>query len=569
MDTPITTTNCRMVHGLLLTDKENTYSAVVANIKDVTTNESKLWIVRSPVRPVWVTRKALRKHQDKRLCVPECEVDQFQCPEHQVPAVLQKALYGYSRQNAWRSMLLDSPYVYGADVSPVVIYAKQLKDQCPRGVGQYKIGHLDIETSVCGGNEVILISYTNYDGTVYQGVLQSFLQGQDPKIIEERFKSKLVEFRDKLLPVAQKVLDKFQWKYEQYVAEDELSLIRWIFKIIHREKPDFVGIWNMGFDVPYLINRIRSYNIFPETIMCHPDVPMDLWVCEYREDTKDVEHFTDKWDWFRCSGYTQFIDSMCLYSRLRKVVGREISYTLQYIASKNIGTGKLEFGDNDTHFTMQTQRFLDYGVYNIFDSVVLFIMERVNDDIPNMMNLADCSELQCFARQTLMLKDAFYIYCRERGLVMGTVSKSTAKEWDDRIHNIGGAVLDPERAKGTGVPILQESNNISKLHRLVFDLDVTAISQWPARQQCCVYNLLNCWKSLKPKRLQHKDETCLNVIVKNVWDRWVISSRDPNRIGFNDQSNRSYLDKRYDLGKQEAPWFLTRVMIWSVLYGNV
>ena len=79
--------------------------------------------------------------------------------------------------------------------------------------------------------------------------------------------------------------------------------------------------------------------------MAHPDVPKQYRYASYKEDISKTDHFTDKWHWMSITGYSQFLDSMCLYARLRKVSGREVSYKLDDIANKELGQGKLHFGE--------------------------------------------------------------------------------------------------------------------------------------------------------------------------------------------------------------------------------
>jgi DNA polymerase elongation subunit (family B) len=465
------TTNCRMVH-CVAQSKDGT-SHLVANIKDVNTNESKLLILREPVRPFWITKKGYQTHKDKKLCVPDYQLVEHVCPEHKMTRALHKALGWAPSKELFRAILLDSPYVYGADIGVSVIYKKQLRDACAKDITAYNIGALDIETSVCGGEEVILISYIAPSGDIYQAILKSFMGDHHPNEIDKMFKEKIAGVREQFLPPVQGIFDKLEWKTHYFIHTSEVALIQWIFDAIHKTKPDFITIWNMGFDIPYLLKRLKFHNIDTAQMLCHPEVPNDLRVCFYKDDERDVEHFTDKWHWFSLSGYTQFIDAQALYSRLRKVIGRESSYALQYIASKILGTGKLEFGETDTHFSMQTKHFIDYAVYNIFDSILLRMLELVNCDILNMMNLIDVSDLRDFSRQTVQLRNSFYDYCRKLNMVTASIGSPATKEWDDQINNVGGGVLDPMLVRGTGVVALQESDEETKLHRLVADFDAT------------------------------------------------------------------------------------------------
>ena len=92
-----------------------------------------------------------------------------------------------------------------------------------------------------------------------------------------------------------------------HIADTELSEITWIFDRIHERKTDFIGIWNMGHDIPKIIERITALGGDPAEIMCHPDVPKQYRYCKWYQDHSDVQHFTDKWHWMNLTGYSQFL----------------------------------------------------------------------------------------------------------------------------------------------------------------------------------------------------------------------------------------------------------------------
>ena len=66
-------------------------------------------------------------------------------------------------------------------------------------------------------------------------------------------------------------LDKYEYNILFYDEKDEIKLIQDLFIAINTYKPDFVLAWNMAFDIPYIIERIKRLGYTPEEIMCHPD----------------------------------------------------------------------------------------------------------------------------------------------------------------------------------------------------------------------------------------------------------------------------------------------------------
>ncbi len=399
-------------------------------------------------------------------------------PEPELAVELSKRL-GYHKH--WRSVrqLCDSPYVHGADIDVRAIYKRQLAIDCPKVPTHYSTGFLDIEASVCGGEEINLITYVDTDSrTVCTAALQSFMADHTVDKIRAIFDTKLKELRGKLNAKARSLLDAKPYVFKFRVFEDERDLIRSIFSAIHKFKPDFVGIWNEHYDIPKILSRMEYFNMDPCEVMCHPDVPKELRYVKYKYSEKKTDHITDKWPWLEVSGYTQFLDSMCLYSRLRIVKGREVSYALKYIATKILGAGKLDFGEAD-HYVMQTEHFDQYCVYNAVDAMLLDLMEGTHNDISQLTALIGSALLKDFNHQTTMILYFFYDYCRSHKLVPGsTGSSSMRQKGDEKIVNIGGNVLSPLLVKDAGVPILEGSDIETKLQLFVLDSD--AASMYPS-----------------------------------------------------------------------------------------
>ena len=273
------------------------------------------------------------------------------------------------------------------------------------------------------------------------------------------------------------------------ILEDEVSLIKWVFDNIHACRPDFVTIWNIAYDIPYILDRLAFRGIDPCDVLCSPDIPKKYRVCKWRED-KSGEHITDNWSWLHLTDYTRYIDAMCCYGRIRKAQTREPSYTLNAIGDKELGTGKLEFNENSDHHIMQREHKVEYTVYNIVDVVLLRTLELKNNDIRTMMMLIGDSMPEDFSKQSVMLKNSFFVYLDPLGGVPGSVGERLDDPWDKYIFNKGGQVLSPDLTNGTGVSILTDSDAISYVHKLVCDIDVS--SMYPS-----LMSALNCTRETK------------------------------------------------------------------------
>ena len=104
-------------------------------------------------------------------------------------------------------------------------------------------------------------------------------------------------------------------KYKQFFYTDEKKMLVHLFQLINQLKLDFIAVWNISFDIPYLIERLTRLGLDPKEVMCHPDFPAK--VCYFKKDDRNFE-IKNKNDTMVLSSYTNFIDQMELYAANRK-----------------------------------------------------------------------------------------------------------------------------------------------------------------------------------------------------------------------------------------------------------
>lgn len=468
------------IHKYIHSDyvRNSTDDVVIVSEKNVETGKKRFNFIKNPERPVWITQPAKQVYADKREFEHERNLDRYSIKNVEMLNKLKELLHqGYGGYTSLKK-LCDSPYVYGADVDVQCLvkmaYAKQHQDV----VVDYTVGSLDIETSVLGGKEVILITFIDDKRNIYTAVYEPFLQGVSLDDATKVVHEKLNLFYQQLPKKLSDNIKANPFKLNFFGSNNELEIIDWIFKKIHESEIDFVTIWNMGYDIPYLLDRIKFRQGNELDIMAHPDIPKRYKRVEWRADTAKIAHITDRWDWFTTTGHVQFIDAMCLYSRIRKVKGRDISYKLDYISKLILGIGKLDIGNTNNHAILQETAFPAYIAYNIVDVILMILMEDVNEDVATLCSLIGNSKLSDFNKQTVQLKNMFYEYCRSKKCVPGTVGSKMMMWYDKLIPSSGGAVLSPLRARNTGVAILEESDIPTALHKGVLDIDVS--SQYPS-----------------------------------------------------------------------------------------
>ena len=472
--------NCAFLNAVYIPPEQNYHGhdAIVASVKDVNTGETKLQIIKDPHTQVYVMREGLRMYDHKREYARKSDCDMYITTYKEQYGLLAHVL-GIRQGDEFftKRAVQASPYAFGWDIDPLVRLKCDYLDTCKVSATKLKIGMLDIETSVLGDEQILCISICNWtDREVHCFILNDpwlRMDNSEIKKLQDRVDVEYPKFVDGLNSKARKLWDEKPIKPVFHLCKDERELLVETFKYYHSCKFDFMGVWNMGFDLPYIIKRAEFRRLNLAELFCHPDVPSEFKMCVWKEDKSKVDHFTDVWHWLYAPGYTTIYDAMCLYSRLRKVKGRDVFYTLDYIGNKIIGAGKMHFGANESHYLMQTNDKIGYCVYNTLDVVIPALMDAITYDVASMLELSDCSNLCDFSKQTVQLKAQFFRYLSGLGCIPGSVAGSIKAEYDEVIGNIGGAVLNPTLMKVKGVPCLKETSLRSSIYRLAADLDVS------------------------------------------------------------------------------------------------
>lgn len=469
------------IHGITI--KKDNSTIIVVNEHDENHN-SKLKYYINPTRRVWVTKSEFRNHNMLKESEQIPKLDEIITTDRDMPITLEYALAPHGRKPyRIRSMfeLNRSPYTYGTDISTQTLIKRAYNKKCGNIPMQLKFGTLDIETDMLGKGDIINIGYIdNATKTIYMTYKASKFQEPDQRdkdvTLDDIVSNTKSILGNELQKLRKDVYDKVKTEYTQvlYAAKSEEDLIRWSFDKIHMCKPDMCGIWNIGFDIPYILERLVLLGIPATEIFCHPDVKEQYKHVYYKEDKSKQEHKVDRWHQMYASGYTRFVDFMQLYGRLRKVYGREISYALDYISEKILGVKKYEIIPGATHNKLQRERYKDYCTYNIIDTILLDLMEELNDDIGSMLGLIANSPLDSFSKQTVMLKDSFFDYCVDNGLVSGSTSGKNLFPYHSEFGELaGGGVLSPNLALDVGTFALKHNPTLrTNLCRFVLDLDV-------------------------------------------------------------------------------------------------
>lgn len=455
-----------------------------------------LRLLHDPVRPFWTTKPEYRDHLFKKEFEDLLHLDVHYCNDSQLEVAVSEALgipLGF-RPPVLRQ-LCASPYVYGADIDTQTIIRQMYNKNIPAGhLPKSTIGGLDIEAEpvamISKTGRINLITFIHED-QIYTTALREFCRIWNTKQTDHRPAIEEDCIRVIMDMIGVLITDN-NFHLHFRILDTEIDMIKWIWSKVHQHKTDYIGIWNEGYDLPKILERIEAAGCSPADVLSHPAIPVPYRFAKFTEDQSTIiQHFTDKWHWFSYAGYSQFMDAMCLYARLRKVSGRESSYALDEIANKEIKKKKLHFDAITNHWYIQQYRFLEYIAYNINDVILMILMEHQNNDMSTAANLSGSSTIEHFNRQTVMVRDGAYNYGRHLGRIPASAGPSMLSTFDQLLPKAGGAVLPPNKAVGVGIPATYEYTDTTLVSILTNDLDE---QRRPLVWKHTSENPLNCWK---------------------------------------------------------------------------
>jgi DNA polymerase elongation subunit (family B) len=185
-----------------------------------------------------------------------------------------------------------------------------------------------------------------------------------------------------------------------HIFDNERNLLSSFLNYYEGVMPTILTGWNIDFfDIPYLYNRIR--NVLGENNAKRLSTIGQTFWSPYRE----------RWSF----GGVSILDYLKLYKTYTYTL--ESSYTLNYIATKELGRGKIEYAGNlDELFETDLEKFIEY---NIVDVELVVAMD-------NKLKFVDLCRAICHAGfvpyedymfSSKYLEGACLAYLKKKGLV--------------------------------------------------------------------------------------------------------------------------------------------------------
>ncbi len=200
--------------------------------------------------------------------------------------------------------------------------------------------------------------------------------------------------------------------------EEEIELIADVFGFINSRKPNFMFIWNMRFDIQYLLYRIRALGYDPSSIMCHND--FDNKRCSFKVD-RSTFLLEKQYDYFYCSSYTQYICQMRLYASIRKSQHKLRSVKLNAIADRELKDKKVEYPAETNMMHFPYIDWMKFIIYNIKDVLLQVGIERRTNDAKTyyMRSHVNLTPYNKIFKETHLLRNVREKYFEKEGWVQG------------------------------------------------------------------------------------------------------------------------------------------------------
>lgn len=285
-------------------------------------------------------------------------------------------------------------------------------------------------------------------------------------------------------------------QYRIYMYDDELKMIRDVFKLVNTLKRDFLLFWNMQFDMEFTIARIIELGADPIDVMCHNDFPIKELYYYKDKDNFDV---ANKGDYMRISAYTTYLDQMIMYAGNRKGQGERRSYALNYVAKVELGDEKLDYSEEANIKTLPYVNYKKFVAYNIKDVLLQLGIERRTGDVDGIYQRAysNATKYEKIFKQTVFLRNRAYVEYYKQGLIIGN-NINTDYSYTDRADRKkkkgdeetfgGGAVANPVLNDRMGIML----NGTPSMY--IYDNVVDMDEFRPFIERSMSKNSFNCWE---------------------------------------------------------------------------
>jgi hypothetical protein len=426
-------------------------------------------------RPYYVTMPGKQVHKDKRDYELASNLRKFSSTQVELARNIARSLNDWSGgPNPRLRQLSRSPYLYGSDVTPPTLVKAEYREKWPGLFSFNKVAAGDTETNVFSDDQEIILMSVTYKSKAALFYLKSFVEGEE-NVIERTHEITKREIGD--------VLKERNIDLEVMICDTPGTIVKEALSRLHAWKPDFFTFWNMDFDITKMMEAMEREGIDPADLFSDPSVPPNFRYFEYKKgNTQKVTAsgktmsiaIEDRWNWVTHPAMWQMVDSMPIYRILRVADGKDSSYALDYILDKEGLAKKLKIVDLKNasglrwHEIMQEKYKIEYGVYNLFDSIALELLDEKTNDLGSNISLhSKNSDYKNFNSQPKRLCDDMHFWHLRQEVpeVIGSSSDQAEDELDKFVigHSDWVVTLPSYMASPTGIKCVKDYPDYSTM----------------------------------------------------------------------------------------------------------
>ncbi len=453
--------------------------------------EPNLRIIPHFKRPFWITKPHLQNHNQKKESEDIENLNRYTATESELAKSIASRLGPryIGKRTMWD--VVDSPYLYGTNVEARTIIKKMYQDKYPDVISSFKIGVLDIEADT-DTDEMVIISLSTRE-RIYTAILNKIIPNK--RDVEQQ----LLYLYKKHIPdttISKNIIPEFE------LFETEIEMLKAVIGKAHEWKPDLIAVWNIDYDMPFMIRVCEKYGVDPKDIFTDPTLPKNLRSFEYKQGQKKKVTESgvfkpinpeEQWHIVKCPAHFYWIDAMSAHRYIR--VGGKVmagGYSLNNILNAELGKDfqKLKFESEETmdmtgidwHKYMLKNKPLEYIIYNNWDVIsILHLDDKTKDLTSSLPMLAGVSSFDIFNSGPKRIIDAMHFFYLDNKRVLGV---KPSKVDDDKLLGLDSWIilLPSSRIKENGLKIIEENDElITNARGFIFDAD--QVSGYPSNTQ--------------------------------------------------------------------------------------
>lgn len=448
-------------------------------------------------RTFYVTKKPYRDHKQHKIIEDREHCYSHDTTESNLANSVARAL-NYRGKPYLRGMM-KNPYLYDTYLPSTVLLMNETRVKNPDLVSPSTYGTYDIETGMVNGQ--VLITSIGFDGVVYTYIHSEFLgEGSDQYKLE------------KLHKLRKKHLTKFEdlgYKFEYHLVKTEAEVIINPIMKLHELKPDIVGVWNIRFDIPFVLDRMEVLGIDPKTVFTDPSIPKDLQKFTWKEGRSERIKtdgtamrldFSERWHEVHAFASYEWQDQMILFRLLRSQEAKRGSYSLDAIAKEILGWGKFQIpglehlSGADFHIVGQRDYPYEYVMYSQGDIVPMLEIDKITLDMSTKLpNWAGLTSLQKFGYSVVKGNTNYIMDLINEGkYCVGNIPPDReASEVLPRSGWIVTAIAGYLKSKGVSTVNI---GHVTRIYKNILDLDL--VSSYPSIIIAMLVSYLNTISAL-------------------------------------------------------------------------